>query len=364
MFQFAEQRSCQLCGGEKQRPFETLRHFREKQLVWSDLEFRYVICEGCGFVFMNPMPTAASYQEFYENAYWSIQTSLIRDLKQQQIDEARVEEGIQRSRENLRRRRLPRISAMLDERLRGMGRPARVLEIGCAWGAALEYFHQIHGAEVYGVEPSVQAVEFMRRDLPFVRVIGSKAEDLFEETPYDGTFDVVVLSHCLEMIVEQRRALQSVHRILAPGGAIYVDTPNFYWQRALNPAHPYVYMPDTMRSFLGVSGFRVASARHAPDPAGAFWKSMQIYRRSGDPYVTVLAEKCDRAEDAASATVDVDLILRKRKLGQRVIRVAGIPPRVRRMIMTVIRPPARWIRNRIFRRESQVASGEARMARL
>lgn len=41
----------------------------------------------------------------------------------------------------------------------------------------------------------------------------------------DNTIDIVVLSHVLEHIPDDIRAIREIHRILAPGGELYVQVP-------------------------------------------------------------------------------------------------------------------------------------------
>lgn len=327
MFEFVAQDRCQVCGSSEKQPFDTVSHYKEKKFVWRDLEFNYVICQGCGFVYMDPVPTRGSYEKFYKEYYWYVQTSALRANGQKE-DAKVVKSGEDGSILSMRHRRIPRLEGMLAPVFAGRTEPLVVLEVGCAWGTNLAYLHERYGARVLAIEPSKQAQEYMRRKHPFIEIVGEMAEDLDANRQWDGRVDLVVLSHCLEMILDQNRVLEAIRRVLSPQGVVYIDTPNLFWQRALHPNHPFVYSPETLRRCLTKHGFKIEQMKCCQAPASGLIRSLLIFWRQKDPYLTVTARKEELGVEAAEPTVNADQIIRRRRVGQRAVSIIQAPPKV------------------------------------
>ena len=62
-------------------------------------------------------------------------------------------------------------------------------------------------------------------------------------------------------------ALTTAHRLLQPGGYVYIDTSNFVYYNAVNPYHPYIFSPETLEALLSECGFTVVDREHEPAPA-------------------------------------------------------------------------------------------------
>ena len=108
--------------------------------------------------------------------------------------------------------------------------------------------------------------------------LGRNAEELFTNRDHDGLLDVVIFSHCLENILELNKALTTVRRMLADDGHLYIDTPNLYWSGGMNPYHPVVFSPDTLRALLNKHGFKIIRINADDKPSDlitAFLKSHQ-----------------------------------------------------------------------------------------
>ena len=108
----------------------------------------------------------------------------------------------------------------LHERLER--KAGRVCEIGCASGVWLERLRDL-GHDVFGIEPSAAG-----RDVSAARglhVVAGTAEDPPTEFPY-GTFDGVLMLQSLEHCVDPVRAVETVFRLLRPGGWFLCDVPN------------------------------------------------------------------------------------------------------------------------------------------
>jgi SAM-dependent methyltransferase len=97
-----------------------------------------------------------------------------------------------------------------------------VLEIGSGTGAMLDHL-QKQGFHVVGVDRNDELIAESRRwfgDLPIQRVDGTGL-------PFgDGSFDVVMSFDVFEHIPDSNAHLREVRRVLRPGGAYLVQTPN------------------------------------------------------------------------------------------------------------------------------------------
>jgi SAM-dependent methyltransferase len=74
----------------------------------------------------------------------------------------------------------------------------------------------------------------------------------------DGRFDHVLLTQVLEHIPEPGRVLGELHRVLRPGGRLWLTAPLFYAEHQA-PYDFYRYTQYGMRHLLEAAGFEVAS---------------------------------------------------------------------------------------------------------
>lgn len=107
------------------------------------------------------------------------------------------------------------------------GKPARVLELGCAAGLLAVRLKERHpGATVVGIEPGRVAAGLAARRLD--RVIRARIEDVdfAAEGLRAGEFDTIVAGDVLEHLVNPWRALVRLKPLLAPGGQLVASIPN------------------------------------------------------------------------------------------------------------------------------------------
>jgi SAM-dependent methyltransferase len=154
-------------------------------------------CKACGVLFVNPLPSAAELQQYYsEDGTWAALKS-------------------ERPREPKSRAPRPRRSDLLLSALEPhapqlMSVPGKVLDFGCGDGKFLSRL-KIRGWETYGIEPSADAAFREHRRLTAV--------------PQDGSFDLVVLNHVLEHLLDPLDTLTRLSTSLREGGMLFVSTP-------------------------------------------------------------------------------------------------------------------------------------------
>ena len=97
--------------------------------------------------------------------------------------------------------------------------PARVLEVGCGWGAFAQRVATELGAEVVAVDQSTRMVELARERRLDARVGDVQALDL-----PDGAFDVAIANWMLYHVPDLDSALAELARVLRPGGRLVAAT--------------------------------------------------------------------------------------------------------------------------------------------
>lgn len=161
-----------------------------------------------------------------------------------------------------------------------------LLEVGCGAGFFLKAAERA-GWNTEGLEVSEAAVTFAQEQLN-LRVQCA----VLEETSFaENSFDVVTMFDTIEHLFDPMHILRLVHRILRPGGALFISTPNINalshyalgkpWA-VLSPAeHLYYFSPKTLNHMLqkteyeniifgrfsGIQGiYETMSPQHNQDP--------------------------------------------------------------------------------------------------
>ena len=159
-------------------------------------------CESCGFRQIRPRLTSHELSVLYPEAYFDASADVGYG------DYAR--EAQRRARE----------AYFLLDRVPPT-RPFRVLEVGCALGFLLAPLRDA-GLDVAGVDASPFAAYYASTRYGLDVVTGT-----LEDVAYPGaSFDLVIQKDLLEHVSHPRRHLAETHRILRPGGALWLITPN------------------------------------------------------------------------------------------------------------------------------------------
>ena len=164
---------------------------------------RYVTCTGCGLVRNDPLPPEEDLEALAE--YWSENHYLQED--------------------KLRRKFDPQVQAMAYGRVLRELDPyrcsGRLLEIGCAAGSFLDAAAREDWLPT-GIELSKSTATYARdkRGLD-VRAGTISTVDLGGER-----FDAVVMIDVIEHVYNPAHLLREAYKVLAPGGALLVMTPN------------------------------------------------------------------------------------------------------------------------------------------
>jgi SAM-dependent methyltransferase len=146
-----------------------------------------------------------------------------------------------------------------------------VLDVGCGAAPGLRYLRQ-RGVVAVGVDVSAAALAAARELAPDAALVRC---DLERSLPFrDGQFDAALLSELVEHIAALPALLADLRRVLRPGGALVLTTPNLWdvrrlvgalggptWTGWRDPTHVNLQTPQTLRRHLERAGSQAVRVR-------------------------------------------------------------------------------------------------------
>lgn len=229
-----------------ERPIVKACHVCESTRVYylfSAANCRAVRCDDCGLIFLNPQPSDGELVKIYSADYFLGSES---------------EEGRRAAQEIKRATAKGYLSEI--SRYRG-GATGQLLEVGCGEGDFLELAEGA-GWDVTGIEYSSAACERARQRLKKSTV---HCGELQQMSLPEGRFDLCILSDVLEHVRSPLAFLREIHRVLKPGGTLFVATPSTdSWSARLlrqkwmefKTEHMTYFDRQTLQTALFKSGFR------------------------------------------------------------------------------------------------------------
>jgi 2-polyprenyl-3-methyl-5-hydroxy-6-metoxy-1,4-benzoquinol methylase len=157
----------------------------------------------------------------------------------------------------------------------------RLLDVGCGNGDFLVGVQEA-GWKVLGLEPDTNAAATARKR--GIDVIDGLIDALADQS---GCFDAITLSHVIEHVHEPRELLCSVHRLLKPGGTVYIETPNIQsngaqvfgknWRGIETPRHLVLFTPNSLSDLLTEFGFiGIKMERHPGVQKSMYTRSLRM----------------------------------------------------------------------------------------
>jgi SAM-dependent methyltransferase len=164
---------------------------------------------------------------------------------------------------------------------------ARFLDVGCGNGAFLPMAEKL-GYSSIGIDPDPVAVAQGLSDGRDLRVGTLEANDLPSES-----FDHITLAHVFEHLHDPVAALAEVHRLLVPGGRLWIVQPNLAslgfaefgpdWRGLEVPRHMVLMTPKRLIGMLTTHGFTRAKLKKPPYEAQYYYRQSLAIRRGEDP---------------------------------------------------------------------------------
>ena len=210
------------------------------------LGLRTVGCLQCGLVQTNPRPTQQSLGMFYEKNY--------RAFYQQTVtpDDAYVATH--------------RKDVRLDYTVRflmgalQLHESSALLDYGCGEGSLFVALRH-HGfkGRLVGVEPNAEFGKFAAE---------RGAAEVHMALPEMGRVNAIVVNHVLEHIHDPVGLLQSLSKLIAPGGRLYIDVPDaeeYTSASDLHIAHIFHFTERTLQRLVLNAGYDVeVCEKHRP----------------------------------------------------------------------------------------------------
>ena len=165
---------------------------------------------------------------------------------------------------------------------------ARLLDVGCGNGSYLRVAQAL-GYQAEGIEID-EAAAALARNAGFVVTGGALSGVAFEP----GRFEQITLNHVIEHLHRPMDALRRLAGWLAPGGRIWLQTPNLaargaahfgaHWRGYEPPRHLVMFDGQSLPQALLAAGFERAELLPPQRDAGFFVRQSEAIRDGLDPY--------------------------------------------------------------------------------
>lgn len=210
------------------------------------LRLNTVICPSCGILRTSPRMTQASYQQFYDSEYRTLEEDADIDL------EALFFRGLKEG------------EAVFDFIRQHLDLSSGVVfDVGCNMGTSLYLFQQ-HGFKVAGVDYGSRHIEYGRERTRIQDLYVGGIEELEK---LEQKADLVILRHVVEHFAELENELNHIRNLIKPGGYIFIEVPGIYsWIRNnlgwdfmgyLVSAHTFGFCLTTLTYVMECVGFEL-----------------------------------------------------------------------------------------------------------
>jgi SAM-dependent methyltransferase len=230
---------CPICAGASEAWAEVSDRHYGNPGTWQIRR-----CTACGALFIDPMPSEVELGSYYPELYYSHQPA---------VDTSSATGWRQR----LRRVVLPIRTGEPDFTQCG-----RMLDVGCGSGWMLDHYAAL-GWQAEGVEYS-EAATIAGRAAGRSIHRGSLLDAAFP----DEHFDYVRSNHSFEHMNNPHEILDEMHRILKPGGTMFIGVPDssgltarlfgHEWYYVGAPVHVINYNRANLRDLVERHGFAVS----------------------------------------------------------------------------------------------------------
>jgi 2-polyprenyl-3-methyl-5-hydroxy-6-metoxy-1,4-benzoquinol methylase len=232
--------NCPICETDKSHFF----YGKER----NDRTANYVICGSCGLVYQSPRMTSMEFNEYYKASFRTETSATVGDLDQYILRRTAAGRRIKKfvskhQKENFLQRF-------------GLFRKS-VLDVGCGSGAVLLPFKERRYI-CRGLDIPSSMTEYGRTQLDL-----DIAELPFDEFQTEDQFDLIILSHVVEHILNPIDFLAKVRTLLKDDGGVYVEVPDVERPYGKDPkfffllGHVYYYSLTTLENIFNKCGFEL-----------------------------------------------------------------------------------------------------------
>jgi SAM-dependent methyltransferase len=159
-----------------------------------------------------------------------------------------------------------RLEMPLFRRLGLVGAGRRILEVGCGSGYGAELLAALAPAAYHGIDIMPEQIALARRRrLPGCTFAVESAAHLAGDATAGG-WDTVVVFGVLHHMPEWRQAVRGIHRVLPPGGEVYIEEPDGAFIRRFDRVFHWGHPPQAafrlaeLERVLAAEGFLIRRA--------------------------------------------------------------------------------------------------------
>lgn len=182
-------------------------------------------CNSCHYHFLKFNKNEFDIKKYYHDTYWSV----FRNLHNKKnlagkVDSAYLIKKLPKPLRTIVELTGVRKSLASSQfnYLKSHVKGEKLLEIGSGEGFLLEWFEK-NGYDVFGVEPSKDNLSVIQKKLKKGKCITGYIEDAYT---LKDRFNIIVLSHVLEHLVDCQESLIKLGKLLEPNGIIFIEVPN------------------------------------------------------------------------------------------------------------------------------------------
>jgi len=230
--------------------------------VYTDSFFHLPIlkCKNCTGYFVKNKDQI-DLKKYYNETYWDIFRNINKKkLIEQKTDEAYLLKKFPKCIQNIIEATGIKKALAYSQYnyLEGFLNKGKLLEIGSGEGFILELFEK-NGFEVSGIEPSEKNIEIINKKLSKGNCKHGFVEDEFTN---DSKFDIIIMSHVLEHVVDSRKILEKLKKILSDKGHLFIEVPNCgskkYLEESINTQpHIHHFTKQSIQKLLESLGLKI-----------------------------------------------------------------------------------------------------------
>lgn len=152
------------------------------------------------------------------------------------------------------------------------------LDVGCGDGRYIQHMIDkgVNPSRARGVELDSHAVSVAKNN--GLQVDKCRIEDATHLR--EGEFDLITMFHVIEHVARPDVVIRRLHELLAKGGILAIETPNFdsldariskgqFWGGYHIPRHWHIFTPESLQRLMTAAGFSVVTIKY--QTGHAFW---------------------------------------------------------------------------------------------
>ena len=242
------ERECLICSNNR----SSIMHEENFREIIGINRLNYIhtvrICEKCGFVYVSPTIAENELADYY--AYMSLYDMSLYEFTDHNSLSQRIN-------------RYQRIFAFVHDYIKKSQQElSYILDIGCSTGYLLSLF-KTNGYKVLGIDPSSKCKEIALQEYG----VNIRTGTLDTIPIQNEKYDVIILSHVLEHIVDLSNFILKLKSILSPKGLIYIEVPDIQ-----NINLPFGYFSFEHVNYFSKSSLKNLMAKNGLSPE-AFGRS-------------------------------------------------------------------------------------------